>query len=244
MTTEIALPTAFNPRAIQQELYQKVYDIHGAGPNNFDLGVGLCYSADESIHAVRFGIVRDDEINSWIPVFLTGLKCIDTRFERENWEFEGILWSRTLHAKQDGSTTVRAGVKGIYNSHKRTGKLYVLAHEQPKPLVEIISWEELSTKLDKMANGARGMLEVKDSVTGLLYRGNISSASFSDGRIAITFWHSLYPDPSGGWKRGEEGGCFGGVVHTASYPVVLADEKIVFSLMDKDCTVYPWQYRP
>lgn len=230
--------------SIQQELYQAEYDIDGTGPNNFNLAVDLVYpGAEGHIQVAHFGAMVNGQ-SSWIPVCLTGLKCAgngkSNLSSRKEWEFEGILWSLELHAKKlEGGVTIRASVKGTYDSQMRTGKLYVLAHEQPKSIVEMISWVDMYRRISAaIAEGKKIVLERKYR-SYAMYRERPVLVECFDGKFRFTSPVTYYLQGDGTkWSPTTSGGTLIEIAQDASLPLALADGRILFTDGISDTTVY------
>ncbi len=206
---------------IQQEKYQAEYDIHDVGPNNYDLGVGLTYPNRGQAHPVPFGITRYDGEEVSVGVILTSLAVTGRTSDRQKWEFEGILWNWNVYSKREGSTTIRARVKGTYDSHAREGKLYVLAHEQPIPFVEVLSWDEMCERVKtydlaifKMC-GRNGAWDAKIDY--------LVEASHRNEKLSMKCTVDLYHFLTAG---------------AVSPPLALADGRVLFSTDGLDCTIY------
>ena len=229
---------------IQQEVYQAVYEVSGKGPNNYNLGVSLTY--DRGLQLVQFGVPHPEKLgDSWLDVFITGLRDVgDRHSEREEWEFEGVLWSTKLHAKKEGSRYLRAKVKGTYNSRTREGMLYVLAHAQPRPHVEVVEWSEMAVRVAQMIERWGAAFEDRDQVTGHWVRGNVHSVCFSeDGSLSFNCSSTYHPCPTGGWESATEG-FFLSRPPMDQKPVALAGERFIFAFGNHDYVVYQGRYKP
>ena len=226
--------------SIQQELYQKVYDIVD-GPNNYNLGVGLTFpnQSRHGVHVVDFAFNREDiDFKSWLEVLLTYLKDIGRMSDREEWEFKGVLWCTELHAKRENGKLHRASVKGTYNSRTRTGKLYVLAHNQPKPIVEIISWEEMYRRISvAIGEGKRVVLERKYR-SYAIYRERPTRVEYFDGKFRFTSLQTYCMQVTT-WSPTVSGGVIViEIVQDTSLPLALEDSRILFTNGIIDITVY------
>lgn len=215
---------------IQEEKYQVVYDIHDMGPNNYDLGVKLTYPNSDRHLYVSFGSTNKDGADIWLDVLLTELKSLN--FEREQWKFEGILWSWELHTKKEaGGRTRRARVKGVYNSRTRIGKLYVLAHEQPKPLVEALSWEEVKQRTKE----GECVIEFKHRKNGTIKRARLTGVELNENLLAVK---RVDLKNSGYVWAGIGSGADSVEIEKCSQPLALADGRIIFTADGIDYTIY------
>jgi hypothetical protein len=237
-----------NANSIQQELYQAEYDIDGTGPNNFNLAVDLTYPGGEGhIQVAHFGAMVDGQ-SSWIPVCLTGLKSSGNGKSnltyRKAWEFEGILWSRELHAKKlEGGVTIKARVKGIYDSDARTGKLYVFAHEQPKPIVEMISWEEMYRRISQAIDEGRRIVLERKYRSYAIYRERPTRIEYFDGKFRFTSPQTYCMQNATEWSPIVSGGVIIiQVAQVTSLPFAFGDGRILFTtgngVSTCDITIY------
>jgi len=230
--------------AIHQEEFQAVYDIYRPGPNNFDLAVNLAHSkGNERIDCVDFSYKREDGVESFLPVVLTGLKNVDGKLSmKENWEFEGILWTQGLHVQRNASGFVRARLKGTYNSRNRCGNLYVLAHEQPRPIVEVLPWQEMVERLNKDVkiagfNGAAWTVEFRKRKNGAMARAYLDDARIQENRVHVMCLE-LFSSTCDWINVGSSART---IEKPEQYPLplVLADGRIIFSANGIDYTIYP-----
>lgn len=202
---------------IQQEKYSEEYEIK-RGPNNFGLSVGFTYPGDWGPNLVTFYTAGKPQRR--FDVFLTKMISPDARidaFARNQWEFEGIVFGKRPMSK----------VKGTFNSRARTGKLYVLDHEQPKPLVEALSWDEMTERLQNKEIYGLSVFEARGRATNSFlkrdYLTNVRRITekgyliIECSKTNLTFW----------------------TLRDGSVPLVLADGRILFSADGFDCVVYP-----
>lgn len=229
--------TFLGSREAYNDVYQKVYTLRPSGPNNYDFGVGLTYVKRGKIQTVKFSITREDGHESSLEVCLTLLRDIGQDLEeRELWEFEGILWHHNLHAKKEGSRIIRPLVKGHYNTHSRHGRLYVLAHDQPRPPVEVVTWKEVFVMINAVP---RSCIEFKHQHTGDLSRGSIIACTQDDSGVLTLTFPDILTSTEAGWKqRGISSYDIPTESSQCSVPVVLADGRILFTLGDIDCIIY------
>jgi hypothetical protein len=217
------------PKAITKERYHKIYNIHELGPNNFGLAVGLCYANTDKPEIVKFGITRDDGEKSWLSVALTMLRNVGEGREasamKDTWDFEGFLWG-------SGSSHAWAKVHGFYDSQERKGTLYVLAHEQPKPLVEVISWQEVIERVEK----GEAIIEFKHRKNGTLKRAPLTGARLEENLRHIEY---VVLDADVLVWTGVGSGATSVEIKKCSSPLVFADGRIQFESEEEiDYTIY------
>jgi hypothetical protein len=232
-------------QAIQQEVYQEEFVIHSMGPSAHALGIAMTYiragcSYKDPVH---FGFIRGDGESSYLPVTLTLLQDVGNKIECEEWEFEGILALNNLYARKiSESIWERAKVKGTYNSRTRSGKLQVLAHAQPKPVVEVLTWEEFLVRLE--GRKGKAVFEARDRVSGVPTRGMYLSHEWTPLQSLLTIRGGAFHHLRTCWEA-VEGREFG--VSTRPHdplPLALADGRLTFTTLHgggthpQDCVVY------
>lgn len=217
---------------IQKEEYQATYEIKNSEPDNFALAVGLCHPNGHRINIQTFWAVGNGGNLFRLDILLGQLKSVGNIALREQWEFGGILWDRVLHGHEARGRITRAHVKGEYNSRKGTGTVYVLAHEQPKPLVEVVSWEEVLCRLGTKEH----IIEFKHRKNGTLKRAKLLGVGLIDDlRGAITRVDFSAPDYN--WT-GIGSGATSIKTEECSLPLVLDDDRIQFTANGIDYTIY------
>lgn len=221
--------------SIQQDEYRETYDIK-RGPSNYTL-VNFIFPGFSPVTFYTAG--KNQKRFDINLISMRSIELLDGSFydiyERRGWEFEGFI---------SGKRTPFGKVKGTYNSHTRTGKLYVLAHEQPKPIVEVLSWEEVCERVKEKYDGPvfkTSILEWKSRKKGTVSRGYVTRAEISERDHTAAFhcdrWYSL--DGREWVGSGVKVVC----VNTGKdRPIALVDGRILFPLDFLDygeCTVYP-----
>ncbi|MEK7113934.1 MAG: hypothetical protein AAB850_00055 [Patescibacteria group bacterium] len=224
-----------SPTKLVQDVYQAEYDISEIVPGSFELAVGLAYSTGRRIHPVRFGTTLPTG-KSYFDVVLTGVDDAEG-IKRKEWEFRGILW-HNLHAKKVGSETIKARVKGFYSTRKQTGKLYVLAHEHPKPLVEVISWDEMFKRISAEIHGGTRVVFEKKYRDYAMYRGCLTGTEDLDGRFRLDCACGVYLLEGDRWSPTTTRSFTVEIEPDTSCPLALADQRILFTLQNSDYTVY------
>ncbi len=239
MITATVLP-ALNPSAIQEEAYQAVYDIWGLqnATDNHHLAASLCLPGEDHVQVVKFGATLNDGPDI-LEVAVTMLRNVgkEGRWRlhwKEEWEFEGILWHCQLHARKDRAKTIDAKVRGTYSSRTGKGKLYVLAHEQPKPLVESISWEEL---IKRFSQNAAHIIDFKFRRNGAVVRTKVNGMSICENLLKVKRLEIYCPL---GYDKTKVGGGahYFDLTDECTPPVVLADGRVIFSGGGIDYTIY------
>lgn len=203
---------------IGQEKYQHVYDVaEGDGPGNFDMAVELFYLRNK-IGNVKFYVTLDDGRNSWLDVIMTSVKDVGaTREElKEKWLIEGYLWNCGLHTKKENGRTISADVRIVYNSRTRAGTIYVLAHDQPKPIVRLLTTGELAERI---------------TVSGMTYLVDIRNLG-SKTRIEQLIAQTVFNEDGTFGKDPSSASIKGGIIE-------LADGRILFDTDDSEYTLYP-----
>ncbi|MSU74575.1 hypothetical protein EXS57_02230 [Candidatus Kaiserbacteria bacterium] len=162
-------------------------------------------------------------------VVLTCLKDIG-KFDRLEWKFEGILWDRETHFKleADGRKT-RAQVKGEYNVRKRSGTLYVLAFEQPKPLIEVISWDEV---IDRLKRKHYAFIGHTSQTEDLVEKGFAIDMQRIDEHLLIFRCTLQFSLPS-------EAASFNINTENGAPPLELNDGRILFTAANYEWVLYP-----
>ena len=131
---------------------------------------------------------------------------------------------------------------GRFNSSTGQGKLYVLAHEQPKPAAEVLTWDQMADTASAHGN----IVEVKDqkSITMPLQRGRlvevlVSTYPGEDNHIHLTCPCMYYPQ-DGKWV-GYVGARFSITANekSTSLPLALANGCILFTTGSADFIIYP-----
>ena len=241
------VPSAFSSSVIQEERYQAMYNIWALRntSDNFHLLASLGLRDEDHVHVVKFGTTQRDGPRI-LSVVVTVLKNGEEGKWRLHWkdelEFEGELWRCQLHAKKDGNKSIGAKVRGRFNSSTGQGKLYVLAHEQPKPAAEVLTWDQMADTASAHGN----IVEVKDqkSITMPLQRGRlvevlVSTYPGEDNHIHLTCPCMYYPQ-DGKWV-GYVGARFSITANekSTSLPLALANGCILFTTGSADFIIYP-----
>lgn len=252
MTTATVPSVFINSSTIQQEVYQAVYDIWALpdDSDNHHLAASLTLPGEDHVQVVKFGTnqIKGSHI---LNVAVTLLRNVGKEGKwrlhwKQEWEFEGVLWHCQLHAKKDGTKTIDAKVWGTWNSRDGQGKLYVLAHEQPKPLVEVLSWEKMYDTI----NHHGSIVERKERGNGApaLLRGRLTDVE-RDNQYIVTFvCDNVYRPQDRKWADGAQyiewmstgnSGFIIPIRNDDPLPIALADGRFLFATGNCDFTIYP-----
>lgn len=171
---------------------------------------------------------------------------------RCDWELRGYVLNREFARKGKGRDQweyARAVLK--MDTERGTGTLYILAHDQPQPIIEVIEWCQMVDRVGKRAGQVVQILFEQD---GTIRRGIIKEAHFYNDRFEIIVCGAFYK-PTGKdheWVKDGDGDAFQCLIprsdeeKDAHKPLAFRDGRIVFSVPRGSgwramCTVYPHQ---
>jgi hypothetical protein len=229
-------------KLIGETEYKYECDITG-GDGLHDLAVTSINAPDRGNTNPRFVVMSGEkEFVLWPTEFY------DTNFwkdRRTRWFMKGYVLNHefaTNIEEKDGqfyrtAQTRFASAELSYNMITKQGRLRILAHEQPKPALESLSWGEALNLVDQ--NYREGAVETRSRQKLETHRGRIRSARFLQHNLILQIEVQLILKHNGRiWipvlgdtiEAPCEGGC---------QPLRFADGRILIALPNVDINIYP-----